>query len=65
MKITINNQVTEVQSTTLQQLAEELALPQQGVAMAIANRMVPRAQWAEKQLNENDSVVVIKAAYGG
>lgn len=65
MKITINNQVTEVQATTLQQLAEELALPQQGVAMAIANRMVPRAQWAEKQLNENDSVVVIKAAYGG
>ena len=65
MKITINNQVTEVQATTLQQLAEELALPQQGVAMAIANRMVPRAQWAEKQLNENDSVVVIKAASGG
>ncbi len=65
MKITINNQVTEVQATTLQQLAEELALPQQGVAMAIANKMVPRAQWAEKQLNENDSVVVIKAAYGG
>lgn len=65
MTILINNKPTETQATNLQELATELALPEKGVAMAMANKMVPRAEWSAKSLQENDSVVIIKAACGG
>lgn len=62
MTIQINNKPTETQATNLQELAIELALPEKGVAMAMANKMVPRSEWSAKTLQENDSVVIIKAA---
>lgn len=36
-----------------------------GIAVAINNTLVPRAGWATRQLEENDDIVIIKAAYGG
>lgn len=65
MNIIINNQPTETQATNLQELAEQLALPEKGVAMAVANRMVPRTAWSDTPLAEGASVVIIKAACGG
>lgn len=65
MTILINNKSTETSSKNLQELAEELALPEKGVAVAVANKMVPRTEWSDTSLNENDSVVIIKAACGG
>ena len=65
MNIVINNKATETQAQNVQALAEELALPQKGVAIAIANKMVPRGEWESALLNENDNVVIIKAACGG
>lgn len=65
MKIQINNKATETQAKNLQELADELVLPIKGVAVAVANKMVPRTAWEVTELNENDSVVIIKAACGG
>lgn len=65
MQVTINNQQTEVKASTVEELHAELGLPQKGVAIAIDNKMVPRAAWAETLLKENDNIVVIKAAFGG
>lgn len=65
MKITVNGKEVETQAVTLSQLTEELALPAQGVAVAVNNRMVPRTDWADFPLTEGASVVVIKAACGG
>ena len=65
MRLTVNGKEVETQASTLQQLADELALPPQGVALAIDNRMVPRTAWGEQPLAEGDSLVVIKAACGG
>lgn len=65
MTITINNKRTETEATNLSQLAQELALPERGVAIAIANKMVPRAEWESAILQEGASVVIIKAACGG
>lgn len=65
MTITINNKQTETEATNLSQLAQELALPERGVAIAIANKMVPRAEWENAILQEGASVVIIKAACGG
>lgn len=65
MKILINNRETETEVTTLALLAAQLQLPEKGVAIAVGNKMVPRIDWAQTQLNENDSVTIIKAACGG
>lgn len=65
MKLKINNQSVETAARTLSELSVELSLPQAGVAMAVDNRMVPRAEWAECALCEGMQVVIIKAAYGG
>lgn len=66
MKIKVNNKEMELpEASSLQQVADTLALPARGVAMAVNNRMVPRAEWTTHIVHENDSLVVIKAACGG
>jgi len=65
MKIKINNEMTETLATSLQELAQELALPEKGVAVAVSNRMVPRIEWSSTTLKEGDDVIIIKAACGG
>ena len=66
MRILVNNQETELTAgNTIADLAAQLELPAQGVAIAVNNRMVPRASWGEHALQEGDSLVIIKAACGG
>ena len=60
MKIKVNNKETE-----LTQGNNVASLAQQGVAVALNNRMIPRSQWAEQEIKEGDSLVIIKAACGG
>ena len=60
MKIKVNNKETELtQGNNVASLAQQLELPEQGVAVAI------RSQWAEQEIKEGDSLVIIKAACGG
>ena len=66
MTIYVNNQKHEVaDALRVDELAASLQLPEQGVAVAVDNRMVPRAQWAETRLQPEAHVVIIKAACGG
>lgn len=66
MKIIVNNkEVDFIQGNTIADLARQLELPLQGVAIALHNRMIPRAQWEEQMLQPGDSLVIIKAACGG
>ena len=65
MKIQINNKEVDTKALNLSELAQEMALPEKGVAVAVNNKMVPRAQWAGTALTEGIAVVIIKAACGG
>lgn len=66
MKIKVNNKETELtQGNNVASLAQQLELPQQGVAVALNNRMIPRSQWVEQEIKEGDNLVIIKAACGG
>ena len=65
MNILLNNKPLETETATLAELAAELSLPETGVAMAMANQMVPRQQWADTPLREGASVIIIKAVCGG
>lgn len=65
MKVTVNNKTCDTQASTLLQLTKELSLPDQGVALAMNNHIIPRAQWGEVTLTEGATIVIIKAACGG
>ena len=65
MNIKINNKETEVKATSLQELATEISLPEKGVAVAVNNHMVTRADWNQTAINDGDNIVVIKAVCGG
>ena len=54
-----------IPASTLTQLAAQLELPVQGIAIAVNNKMIPRSEWEKFALQENDNLVVIKAACGG
>ena len=38
---------------------------QKGIAVAVNNAVVPKAEWSTKILNENDKITIIKATQGG
>ena len=65
MKIKINDKETNVKATSLQELAQELTLPEKGIAVAVNNRMVPRSNWQLTELHDGDKIVIIKAVCGG
>ena len=66
MTIRVNNKDFSIaDKSSVEQLATALELPAQGVAIAVNNRMIPRTDWNSTYLQENDQVVVIKAACGG
>lgn len=65
MKIVVNAKPTDTGAQTLEALAQELRLPEKGVAMAVNNSMVPRNKWGETLLSEGVSILIVKAACGG
>lgn len=66
MKVWVNNKEVEVAPfSTLDQLAVSLEIPERGIAVAVNNQMIPRAGWNKHILQENDRIVIIKAACGG
>lgn len=66
MKIYINREPAEVgESQTLSEILESRGIGPAGVAVAINNRVVPRAAWPSTRLAEGDTLTVIKAVCGG
>ena len=66
MKVLVNNKETEIPpQSSIKELALSLQLPENGIAIAVNNRMIQRTTWDQFILNENDSLVIIKAACGG
>ena len=65
MKITVNNKEVTTGCHNLLELSQELNFPLSGIALAVNNRMIPRAQWESYLLNENDDLIIIKAVCGG
>jgi sulfur carrier protein len=50
---------------TVQELVAELALAGKACAVAINREVVPRQQWAERQLQAADRVDIVRAIGGG
>ena len=67
MEVNINNQQVEVEEKTvlytllsLNNLAER-----KGIAVAVNNKVLPKADWVKYQLQNNDEITIIRATQGG
>lgn len=67
MEIKLNNQIKIFQEQcSIQQMLDEL-MPekQKGIAIALNNSVIPKANWHAQFLKQNDEVLIIKATQGG
>ena len=67
MEIFINNQPHTVsENTSLQTLVNaQLGDKQKGVAIAINDTVIPKANWENHFVQSNDVILIIKATQGG
>lgn len=65
MKISLNGKVTETEAQTVSQLLELLDIEPTGVAVAVNQSVVRRAEHPNHRLQEGDAVEVIRAVQGG
>lgn len=65
MKVMVNTQEVETSYSVLQEFIQSLDVSIDGIAVAVNNRLVQRVHWDTFILQENDNIVIIKAACGG
>ena len=65
MKLTVNQQSIETEAKNLEELVAELPLPNQGVAVAVDNRLVKLNELAGYAVTDDAKITIIKAACGG
>lgn len=66
MKITINDRELELaDGTTLGQVLRDNSIPSAGTAVAVNGSVVPKSAYKERVLADGDSIIIIKAFYGG
>ena len=51
--------------TTLSELIEQLAVPNQAVALAVNRTVVPRQLWRQRVLLAQDKIEIVRAIGGG
>lgn len=67
MEITFNNRTRQIEAKSSIQIALNnwIGDKQKGIAVAVNETVVPKAQWDSYELQHNDNVLVIKAIQGG
>ena len=67
MEIILNNQTHQAEEKTSVQAALNnwIGEKQKGIAVAVNETIVPKAQWDSYMLQHHDKVLVIKATQGG
>jgi sulfur carrier protein len=64
MHVIVNGERTEIAATRLDTLLSELDHDAR-VAIALNDRVVPRARWAETAINSGDRIEIITPRQGG
>lgn len=67
MEININNVLESVppKSTLYDLVTAQTKANTQGIAVAINEHVIPRAQWTSTPIHPNDQILIIKATQGG
>ena len=65
MKIVVNSTDVKFEGTTLGDLLQQLDMSSGGFAIAVGDKVIPRATYSTYILQEADEVTVIHATQGG
>jgi sulfur carrier protein len=67
MDITVNQQIYQVTDvcSVQQLLTHVLDIPARGIALAINQAIISKANWETHLLNPGDQIIIIKATQGG
>lgn len=67
MRITINNQIYQFdENTTLENAIHSLQMEEtKGIALALNEDIIPRSQWNDTILSDEDKIIIIGAVAGG
>lgn len=67
MIITVNSNKKEIKSNSV--LSDVInnsgIIGERGFAVAVNNKVIPKTNWEQYILNENDNILIIKASQGG
>jgi sulfur carrier protein len=67
MTVMLNGRPTELpdDATLIEAIDAAGESDRRGVAVAVGGEVVPRAQWAERELAEGEEIEVVRAVQGG
>lgn len=66
ISIHVNNKSVAIKNNaTVIELLEQLNSPQNGIAVAIGNNILPKKNWKNTLLTNNDDILIIQATQGG
>lgn len=67
MELIVNGEQQKMEAETLQKLLQSFDIEhsEKGVAVAVNSAVVAREQWQDYQLNEGDTIEIIRATQGG
>lgn len=66
MKIYLNGKENQINHSSLEALlVEKGLLKKNGIALAVNNQVIPRANWTKVVLENNDKILIITATQGG
>ena len=66
IKITFNNKPAELETgISLQEFVERNDMVSTNIAIAVNNSVVLKEKWGDTTINDGDSILIIKAYYGG
>lgn len=66
MNIQLNNNTIQVKdSISVEELITSQNISKKGIAVAVNANIVAKSEWINKQLNENDNIIIITATQGG
>lgn len=66
IRIVFNNKPIELESdTSLQEFVDKNGMIPTNIAIAVNNSVVPKEKWENTIINDGDTLLIIKAYYGG
>ena len=66
MNVTVNSKPYETSAAHLHDLlVEHSLLDKKGTAVALNGEVIPKSNWSEHTLQENDQILIITATQGG
>lgn len=67
MNLVVNGKEIETEAASLKDLAEELGFDRngKGVAIAVNDDVVPKEEWEDRILSDEDTIEIIRAIRGG